>query len=191
MTHQLGRLAAFCILATTGACAYAGVASSDTVDFYSISGASENDLRREMSAKGPTGTGGRFDAYTRWNIRWRYSYRQAGGLCRIDSVTTDVTVTMTLPKWQDESAASERLQRRWREYLTALTTHENGHRQNGLDAAHEIDRGIAALPAQANCGALGAAANALGDEIIRNHKQRDLDYDRATSHGRTQGARFP
>ena len=191
MTHALGRVAACCVLAAMGARAYAVVAASDTVDYYSIRGTSENDLRREMSAKGPIGTGGRFDAFTRWNIRWRYSYRQAGGLCRIDAVTTDVTVTMTLPRWDDESAAPDRLQKRWREYVTALTTHENGHRQNGLDAAHEIDRRIAALPAQANCSALGAAANALGDEIIRNHKQRDLDYDRTTGHGRTQGARFP
>ncbi len=133
------------------ACFSAGaeVVARDTVERYSIGGANEADLRREMNAKGPSGNGARrFDAYTRRDIRWR-------------------------------------------EYLAPLTEHENGHRKHGLDAAREIDRGIGALPAQANCNALGNAANAFGNEILRKYNERDIDYDRTTDHGRTQGARFP
>lgn len=190
--RPIERIAACCVLAGTGLSAYAEVTVSDSVDRYSIRGAHEADLRREMSAKGPKGGDSRrFDAYTRWNITWRYSYRQDGGQCSIDAVTTGIKVTMTLPEWGDESAAQDRLRKRWPEYIAALTGHENGHRKNGLDAAREIDRGIAALPSQPNCGALGAAANALGNQIIRKYNERDLDYDRSTDHGRNQGARFP
>lgn len=186
------KLAVLGFLANACFSAGAEVVAGDTVERYSISGANEADLRREMNAKGPPGNSARrFDAYTRWNIRWRYTYRESGGLCRIDTVTTEVSVKMTLPEWRDEHAAPARLRKRWREYLAPLTEHENGHRKHGLDAAREIDRGIGALPAQANCNALGNAANALGNEILRKYNEQDTDYDRSTDHGRTQGARFP
>jgi hypothetical protein len=56
-------------------------------------------------------------------------------LCRIGSVTTDVKVTTTLPEWSDERAAPERLRKRWRDYIAALTEHENGHRVHGTQVA--------------------------------------------------------
>jgi predicted secreted Zn-dependent protease len=186
------RLSAYLVFA--GACsgACAEVMTTDTVERYPIRGTSEAELRIEMSAKGPLGASGRrFDGYTRWNINWRYQYRQDGASCGISTVTTDVKVTTTLPEWSDERAAPERLRTRWREYLAALTEHENGHRTHGMDAAREIDRGIAALSAQASCGVLGNAANDLGNQIIRQYNERDLDYDRRTGHGLTQGTRFP
>jgi predicted secreted Zn-dependent protease len=189
---RIAKRVAGCLLATLCSGACAEVITGDTVERYSIRGASDADLRREMNAKGPLGAGGRrFDGHTRWNINWRYTYREDGGTCRINSVTTDLKVVMTMPEWSDERAAPVRLQARWREYVAALTVHENGHRANGIDAAREIDRGISALPAQANCNAMSNAANVLGSQIIRKYNEHDLDYDRSTDHGRTQGARFP
>jgi predicted secreted Zn-dependent protease len=190
--RPIEQIAACCVLAGAGLSTYAEVTVNDSVDRYTILGTHEADLRREMGAKGPKGADSRpYDAYTRWNVSWRYSYRQNGGQCSIDAITTGIKVTMTLPDWSDESEAQDRVRKHWRDYIAALTAHENGHRNNGLDAAREIDRGIAALPSQPNCGALGAAANALGKEIIRKYNERDLDYDRSTDHGRNQGARFP
>jgi len=193
MNAALGsRLAACTVLAAISAAAWAEVVSNDLDQRYSISGTSEAGLRREMSAKGPLGADGRrYDAYTLWHISWRYNYRQDGALCRIGSITTKVEVTMTLPRWDGESAAQDGLRARWRKYFAALTEHENGHRVHGRDAAHEIDAAIARLPGQSNCVALGNAANSLGNQIIHKYNERDLDYDRRTDHGRTQGARFP
>ena len=37
----------------------------------------------------------------------------------------------------------------------------------------------------------GCAANALGDDLIKEANRKDLDYDASTQHGRSQGARFP
>lgn len=190
--RRAARLAVCIVFTGAGSAARAEVVSNDTIERYPIRGASEAELRIEMSAKGPLGAGGRrFDGYTRWNINWRYNYRQDGGWCRIGTVTTDVKVTTTLPEWSDDRAAPEPLRKRWREYMAALTEHESGHRGHGMDAAREIDRGIAALPAQSNCGALGNAANDLGNQVIRQYNERDLDYDRRTGHGLTQGTRFP
>jgi predicted secreted Zn-dependent protease len=174
------------------AAAHAEVAINDTLQSYRITGASEAELRREMNAKGPLAPGGRrFDGYTRWEINWRYTYRESGGMCRIQTVATAVKIVMTLPQWDDERSASNGLRTRWHQFITALTAHENGHRAHGMDAGREIDRAIAALPPQANCAAAGAAANHLGNEIIHKYNELDFDYDRKTGHGLAQGTRFP
>lgn len=172
--------------------AQAAVTLDDHVEHYRISGSTPSDLRREMSAQGPQGAGGRrFDGYTRWYVSWNYRYNNTGGGCTIASVTTRVKVTITLPQWRNESRADSTTRAQWSRYLAALELHEQGHRRHGVDAANEVDQAIAAMPSASNCDALGANANALGMSILRKYNQRDLDYDRDTKHGAAQGARFP
>jgi predicted secreted Zn-dependent protease len=184
-----------CVVIALAVCAWpaqAVVNLADEVEHYDIAGTTPADLRREMNANGPRGAGGRrFDGYTRWRMSWRYRYHNRGGGCSIASVTTSVKVTMTLPRWTNESQASAAVRQHWARYLATLEQHEQGHRRHGMDAAAEIDRAIAALPKAATCDALGAEANATGLRIVRQYNQRDLDYDRDTEHGATQGARFP
>jgi predicted secreted Zn-dependent protease len=171
---------------------YAAVSIDDQTARYTIEGVTPSDLRREMNSKGPADAGGRrFDGYTRWYVSWRYQYNSTAGRCAIASVTTNLKVTITLPQWGSESRANSAVRQQWARYLGALEQHEQGHRRNGIDAANEIDHAIAAMPPAANCDTLGTKANALGAGILNKFKQRDLDYDRDTRHGATQGARFP
>ncbi len=187
LSHFLLLLLSACVLS-----AHAAVDVSDQVERYTIEGSTPSDLRREMSAKGPQGAGGRrFDGYTRWYVSWKYRYNSAGSSCAITSVTTSVKVTMTLPQWRNENRADSATRAQWSRYLTALELHEQGHRRHGVDAANEVDQAIAAMLPAGNCDALGANANALGMSILRKYNQLDLDYDRDTRHGATQGARFP
>lgn len=181
-----------CLLLLTVTAAPAAVQIEDHVEHYSIDGATPADLRRELNAKGPMGSGGRrFDGYTRWYVSWQYRYNRTDGGCAIGSVSTHVKVTMTLPRWSSPSRGDDATRQQWARYLSALELHEQGHRRHGIDAGHEVDRAIAAMPPAAHCDALGAAANALGASILKKYNQRDLDYDRDTQHGATQGARFP
>ena len=191
MTSVLSRCV-FAVLITSVPSVQAAVDIVDQVDRYAIEGASPLELRREMNTKGPRRSDGRrFDGYTRWNVSWRYRYHKTGRACAIASVNTGLKVTITLPQWSDESSADRAMRQRWARYLAALELHEQGHRRHGIDAANEIDRTIAAVPAAGSCDALGAEVNALGKSILQKYHQRDRDYDRDTRHGATQGARFP
>jgi predicted secreted Zn-dependent protease len=182
----------FILLSAWSWTAQATVHLEDRIEHYNISGSTPAELRRDMNANGPLGAGGRrFDGYTRWHVSWRYRYNKAAGRCAIASITTRVKVTMTLPRWHNEEHATSNMRQQWRRYLNALEQHEQGHRRHGIDAANEVDRAIDAMPPAANCDALGADANALGMRILRKYNQLDLDYDRDTRHGATQGARFP
>ena len=175
-----------CVLACVST-AQAEVTLRERVSPYAISGSSAAQLRNQMNARGPRG----YDGYTEWHVDWNYRYRESGGQCAIASVDTRLQVSMTLPQWSDESKAAADLRERWQRYFAALKQHENGHREIGMKAANEIDRGIASLGARSSCDALGAAANALGQAVIGRYNQADLDYDRSTDHGKNQGARFP
>jgi predicted secreted Zn-dependent protease len=171
--------------------ATAEVSTKTQTEHYEIRGTSAAQLRTEMNARGPTGADGRrYDGDTRWYVRWRYTYRGSGA-CAIDRVYTTVTVTTTLPRWADDARADAALQTQWRRYATALAAHEDGHARNGLGAARDIDAALARLPPEPNCNAMDARANTVANGILRQYNQRDLDYDRETAHGSTQGVRFP
>src|SRR5687768_16599898 len=134
------------------AAAQGAVSLSERTETYAIRGATPAELRREMREKGPTGPGGRrFDGRTDWDVNWRYWYRRAGSQCKIDRTETSVRVTFIMPTWENERAATADALARWRRFVAKLQEHEDGHRRNGVDAAHEIDRTIAALPPEPSC----------------------------------------
>jgi predicted secreted Zn-dependent protease len=171
---------------------HATVDISDQVEHYAIGGSTPAELRREMNAKRPPASDGRrFDGHTRWHVSWRYRYHNSGSGCTIAFVSTSLKMTITLPKWSNESGADNATRQQWSRYFAALELHEQGHRRHGVDAANDIDRAIAAMPPAGDCDALGSAANVLGKRILQKYNQRDVDYDRDTRHGATQGARFP
>jgi predicted secreted Zn-dependent protease len=168
----------------------AAVGITERLERYTISGSTPSDLRSEMNSKGPRGNAGRvFDGYTRWYVTWRYRYNNFGNTCAITSVATSVTVTITLPDWDDEITADNNTRSKWSRFLAALESHERGHRQLGIDAAKEIDRAISGM--RGRCDALEARVNEARYAILNKHRQLELDYDRDTDHGATQGARFP
>lgn len=159
--------------------------------YYSIIGTSARELRQQMHRFGPKDSGGAYDAYTRWHVRWRYDYRQDGRQCAIARVTSSADVTFTLPNWKNSSEGPGELQQKWRDYLSALQQHEEGHKTFALRAAAEIEDAIAAMPAATSCADLAQKANAIGERIVNHYRQEERAYDAHTRHGATQGAVFP
>jgi predicted secreted Zn-dependent protease len=69
-------------------------------------------------------------------------------------------------------------------------THEQGHRQIGLEAGQAVERELMALAAD-RCDLLRLRASELAQSILRTHQLRNSDYDHQTSYGRKQGVKFP
>lgn len=161
-------------------------------NYYSVSGETAQQLRKQMSQFGPQDSQGRrFDGWTKWNIRWTYRWYDSGDRCKITSSQVKVDIRFTMPRWQPAANASLSLVQHWQRYLAALQLHENGHKDNGLKAAQEIDQILAQLPTAASCSALEVKANQSAQQIVKRYNQADIAYDQQTSHGRTQGAVFP
>lgn len=157
---------------------------------YSVSWLPTQSLLQALDAASPIRHDGAiYHGFTQWQIDWRFHWWQApNGACRITSVTTTLDIVILLPQLQqavarDSSAFSA--------YVSALHQHEQGHADTGRLAAKAIDQAIAALPQQASCAELDAAANQTGHRLIAAFRQRDTQYDLATKYGRTQGAYLP
>ena len=156
---------------------------------YTVSAQPGDTLRQALNASTPISVDGkRFHGYTRWNVRWTFRWQaDASGRCRITEVTTRLRTEVQLPELR---SATPKQRAVFDRYLPALSRHEQGHVQFGLDAARAIDLGIAQLPTEPDCAMLERQANALGHRLLREHVEREKAYDRDTRHGASQGAKL-
>ncbi len=160
--------------------------------YYPINGATAGQLRQQMNQLGPLSqtSGQRFDGRTDWYVRWNYQYFSQGTSCQLTAIRVRADVSLTLPQWKQPANAANGLVNRWNQYIKALRLHEDGHKDNGIATSREILQLLKRFPAKGSCSELGAAANQAAQGIISQYNQRDLDYDRKTRHGVTQGAVF-
>ncbi len=171
------------------AVAHAAVIEEHVQRPYPVHALPGQSLRQALLAATPiTVEGRRFHGHTRWNVRWTFRWsRDAAGRCTITEVTTRLRAEVQLPELR---RATPGQQAAFDRYLPALSRHEQGHVQFGRDAAQAIDQGIAQLPPAADCATLERQANALGHRLLRDHVEREKQYDQSTSHGASQGARL-
>jgi len=166
---------------------------SESVQYYDVSGATAREVRASLNREGPISgnDGQRYDAVCRWHVYWKFQFRPRGDVCVITSASTDVKIVITFPRLKTDETTSPSLLKAFANYTEKLMLHEQGHAQNAIDAARKIEAGILALPPQPTCDELRKTANALGQALIKEANQADIEYDKRTRHGATQGARFP
>jgi predicted secreted Zn-dependent protease len=181
-----------CLLAVAGAGAAEpppqgsgldGVPNVD-VQYYDVAGRSFDEIRNAMNAARPTeaNDGQRVDALTRWYLRWRWP-RQPDGTCLLDRVEVTFSATMQMPRLADPAHLPRQVLARWQAYMAALQIHEQGHVRHAWENMESVARAIRA----SDC----ANATAAGRAATRALARWDVDYDRQTRHGLSQGARFP
>jgi len=183
-------VAAFVFFTASAVCAEPHVRIA--TKHYTVHGRTAQEIRQDLNKRGVRSPEGRtYDAYTRWYVRWSYSFRNEGNRCAVRGVRTSVDVTYTLPKWGDERKAPRELADKWQRYMKDLKTHEDGHRDIGIGAAAEIGKTIGRLSPAANCREMEAKANAAAHSVLDDYRGKERFYDLRTLHGRTQGATFP
>jgi predicted secreted Zn-dependent protease len=174
---------------TAGAPSGAAVTEEVIQKPYAVRAQPDQTLRQAINAATPINVNGRkFHGYTRWNVRWTFRWwNEPSGRCKITEVSTRLRLELQLP---DLQLATPSQQAEFDRYLPALSHHEQGHMQFGRDAARAIDQGIAQLPEEAECSTLERRANELGHSVLRDHVEREKQYDAKTGHGATQGAKL-
>ena len=156
---------------------------------YTISGDTVPELLRSIGRAAPLGQGAqRHAGLTEWRVSYHWRYERNGQGCRTRPVSTEVNITYQIPHWANAPAAVLSLQTKWNGFIAALWVHEKGHAEHGIQAAHDIQTGLEGLPAEPDCEAASARATAVAQEILKRYADIDVDYDRQTEGGRTQGA---
>ncbi len=164
----------------------------ENASFYEVSGASLEELRTDVYARGPYDRhkGQRYAGWAEWRIEWRFERDMGPKGCAISDATTETHVDYTLPRWADAHRAPPEAQESWNRFIKALTLHEEGHGQLARELAQRIEVALRSLPPEHTCTALDQTANGLARRMIAEDKTQE-EYDRLTGHGHTQGAAFP
>lgn len=167
--------------------AYSAPEFNTSTNFYLITGLSARDLHASMRALGPLQQGIRYDADTKYYVKWRFYAQPMGASCVLKNIRVTVDTVYTFPRWQNYSDAALRLQHNWDAYYAKLEAHERRHGSHGANAAIEIEARLLGMPAMLNCDELTEAANRDAYAILHKYQQADVDYDQETDHGIKQG----
>ncbi|MBE9195411.1 DUF922 domain-containing protein [Synechocystis sp. LEGE 06083] len=156
--------------------------------YYSIYPKTKWDLNDELNRRSPIiFQGKRYRGYTQWLVRWQYQWWSTAQQCQIITVTTNLDVTYTLPRIPTNHPTDPEARLVFNRYLAALFKHEENHKNSGLYAARSIENALLNLGPFPNCQSLETKAESTAQQIIQRYRQRDLDYDRQTDHGRKEG----
>lgn len=171
-----------------------GIASareSFRIEYFDLRGTTARELRADLSRLGPVGeTGIRGDGYTEYRIAWKFSMRMEDGVCRPKDVEVDLDVTMRLPRWNPPPGSSTRLVETWNRFSEDLREHEDGHHRLARAAAREVRRKLKARGKAASCRALESKVNATANEVLREYREKQRQFDLDTDYGRRQGSRL-
>jgi predicted secreted Zn-dependent protease len=165
----------------------ADVTEKVAYSYYTATAQPGQPIKQSLNQASPNRTDGRiFHAYTRWNVSWHFwTKTQMNGMCRINRVQVTLDSTINLPSLVNATPDQDA---QFGKYFKALNSHEQGHVDIGRQAALAINDAIMALPDTNGCSALNDAANDTGHKVLNDFKQREIQYDVLTQHGRTQGA---
>ncbi len=175
------------VLALTATTSHAEVIDTLSYDYYDVQEKSGQTLTALLNRATPFKEGNRsFHGYTKWNIRWTFSYKEnSSGACRIETVKVNLDTIITLPRLVGDN---EKQQRQLEQYLIPLKQHELGHYRIAQEGAAAAERTLASMPSERSCANLSKAANAASTETVNRYNEKNRGYDITTDHGKSQGA---
>jgi predicted secreted Zn-dependent protease len=156
---------------------------------YPVEGASMDDIRGHLRAETDGSAG--YDALTRWNVHWSFRFDRSSGGCRLAAALIDLTIDISLPRLSAEAGLNPDAAQRWHAYVAALEEHEMGHAGRESAVVEALKDALEAAGPAADCSALGADLNAIGNDYVTQISLVDAAYDAETGHGATQGAVLP
>ena len=155
------------------------------VQYYDVSAASLNELRRGMATLGPRVDGRSFQAAAQTDFRWTFQYARQGPGCELRRVRVQLRSTITFPRWNPIAEPDSSLLEWWHQLNAGLMEHERGHVMIAVETARSIVRELEGMSGP-GCEAASRLANAAGQRLLMHNRQSQEEYDRSTRHGATQ-----
>ena len=112
----------------------------------------------------------------------------AGSSCTLRDVRVKVNAEIVLPRWTPPADADSSVITEWNRFITALETHEAGHKDISARAGRDLKdqlRGLTGL-----CSQVNMRASDIARRVIDGASQAQRRYDAETRHGLAQGTTF-
>ena len=167
-----------------------GLTVVEETQYYEVTGSSAEELRASILRLAPRDhTGKRGVGMTSWQVRWGYEVKQTASACVRTSLDIKVNLVIALPRWKnryDDSGLADR----WNIYLAALEGHERGHLEIALRGAQELHEHLSRISSAKTCALLEQSLDSTANDLLDDLNRVQVDYDRRTQHGLTQGVKF-
>lgn len=157
--------------------AFAGVTSTTSHRYYSVSGTSQTTLAKRMRSNPFRGDGGRAVANIRPKYALNVTTKKSGQSCRLTNVNLNIRFVLTLPR-ANEGAMSASTRSRWRSFVSFARRHEERHRAIYLQCARNFAAKAQRLSGS-SCSGLKAKAQRLLNAEDRACDRRHAAFDRS------------
>ena len=165
----------------------AGIVGSTDVVYYDVHGRTARELVDDMRRLGPQN--GRYFGEAQSPLRWTWRTKSDGAGCRTSSASVVMRSEITLPRWTPPADTVPGVFAQWKTFLSALETHEVGHKD--ISARHAREMLTALQRLSGFCSSLDSDRRRITDDILARMREEQVKYDADTRHGVTQGAVFP
>jgi len=159
----------------------------EDVRYYVIEGRSEPELVAQMNAKGYLAEQGRYWGHTSSRLGWSFDTKAVAGRCHLVDPNVSLTITTVLPQWTPPSGTTETVVGKWHALIKALRHHEGEHAQIARAQAQALMALMLRHHSDKSCAALDASVQAEGRAIMHKSDAADVELDRRTQHGATEG----
>jgi len=168
----------------------AGLFITDDTTRYPVIGATSAELAQQLGIGRESASDSDYIGLTGTQVRWQFRPFGSDSGCRLVQVAVFVRIVTTLPQWLPPAGSPDSLARQWTRFLGATLIHERGHRNIALHTGVAILRTLENVHEPA-CPGIDEIANLHAHAAWDLGQRRQLDYDIATTHGVTQGSRWP
>jgi predicted secreted Zn-dependent protease len=165
---------------------YPGLSIITIDESYDIDGSTVKELHQSVQRNKPNYLEQSYIGEAFWRLRWNYNAVFEQGECKLDEINVELTITITVPRWQPAENTPAELVEKWQRFIAALKLHEEGHREIAMEASREIIRALKALRSF-SCSSIQTEANRLARTIADKYSEKNRLYDIDTQHGITQG----
>lgn len=158
---------------------------------YRVDGVDVAAIAAALNARGPRSNDGRpFRAMTSIRYTLRADSGRGIGECRMRNPRLAVVAQTTFPQHAAATSLAPPLRAQWETYTAALMAHERGHVMIATQIADSL-LGVVSTLADVPCATWAQHRSVLLARAGEAALPRQTSYDRATNHGRREGATWP
>ena len=157
-----------------------GASLSKTYHYFSIGGATLEEIERELERRGPhvQSTGMRHPGATRMEFNTRVTYGERHKRCGVVDARVSVKAEMILPRWRRNRRADADTRLIWSTLEADIKRHEEFHVTIARNHARELEEALKEIRNQRDCTRAQEKVKDVTARILEKHDREQLRFDR-------------
>ncbi len=133
----------------------------------------------------------KYAASTDYAINWAIQYTRVvhTNQCTVSSAGVGLSIAMVYPAWSNSGTADSTTKKEWKDFITHLEEHEEEHKAINIHHANRLLSSLRNLPTT-DCDSIQQLANTTATSVVKQLDKQNIEFDKVTNHGATQGAKL-